>query len=413
MKQMARTFILIVATVGFACASFAESWQDRMDHTMAFFAPYWDEASGSFPSEINYDGSVKSETRHLIATSRMVYGLAHIGDIEKAKRLAQFMVEQMLRNDSYGPYFLTSVTPGEEAVAPTELVVNHQAYGLNGLVALYQKTGDQMTLNLIYQVFETFMKRFHDEQFGGFYDKFNLETGEAIKTKSYNSTVYVATSFLFDLYEATEDEQFGHLLAELATIVGRHFPDSETGFIIENFDRQWNPQWREWQKQPEGTIGISGHNFQAAWLLIRASELTEVISKQQEELFRATAAEILNSMLSKETVVDKTNGGVGDVYVRETSQTMWHTNKAWWQQAEAILALRAAELAQLNVPNAKTVRKSIQDFYVNKVIDRENGGEFAVVTKEGAPVVGVMKAQLGKSTYHAIELGRYMLKYGE
>ena len=413
MKQMVRTLIILVAVVGAASASFPENWQDRMEHTMAFFAPYWDDASGSFPSEINFDGTVKSETRHLIATSRMIYGLAHTGNIGRAKRQAQFMVEQMVRNDALGPYFLASVVPGKESPTPSELVVNHQAYGLNGLVALFQQTGDEMTLNLIYQIFETFMARFHDDEMGGFYDKFNLKTGEAIKTKSYNSTVYVATSFLFDLYEATEDEQFGRLLAELANIVARHFPDSETGFIIENFDRQWNPQWREWQKQPEGTIGISGHNFQAAWLLIRASQMTEVISENQEVLYKGAATEILNSMLSKDTVVDKTNGGVGDVYVRETSQTMWHTNKAWWQQAEAILSLRAAELAQLKVPGAKTVRKSIEDFYVNNIIDREKGGEFAVVTKEGAPVAGEMKGQLGKSTYHAIELARYMLKYGE
>mgnify|MGYP001545199951 CR=1 FL=1 len=413
MKQMARTLIVLVAMVGTASYSFAENWQERMAHTMAFFAPYWDESSGSFPSEINFDGTQKSETRHLIATSRMIYGLAHTDNIEKARLQAKFMTEQMMRSDNFGPYFLSSVVPGEETETPSELVVNKQAYGLNGLVALYQKTGDQMVLNLIYQVFETFMERFHDEEMGGFFDKFNMETGAPIKTKSYNSTVYVATSFLFDLYEATEDEQFGRLLVELATLVARHFPDSETGFIIENFDSEWNPQWREWQKQPEGTIGISGHNFQAAWLLLRAAELTEVVSEKQEKLFKTTAAEILNSMLSKETVVDRVNGGVGDVYVRETGQTMWHTNKAWWQQAEAILALRAAEVAQIDVTNAKTVRKQIQSFYINNFIDRTNGGEFAVVTKEGTAVDGEMKAQAGKSTYHAIELARFMIRYGE
>jgi len=190
------------------------------------------------------------------------------------------------------------------------------------------------------------------------------------------------------------------------------FVDPSTGWIVENFDASWRPDWRDWQKQAEGTIGVVGHNFQAAWLLVRAADLTVATADQARD-WRQAAATVLRSMLSKATVVDRDRGGVGDVYVRETDQPMWHTNKPWWQQAEAILALRAAERAGLDVPGAAEVRRSVTDFYLANVIDRRGGGEFAVVDRDGAPVQGERKGHAGKSTYHAVELARFMKAYGD
>src|SRR5688572_1923802 len=69
-------------------------WDRSIAHSIDFFDRHaWDEASGSYASEIAVDGAKKSETRHLIATSRMVYGLAHGSRVDakylaRAKRLA-------------------------------------------------------------------------------------------------------------------------------------------------------------------------------------------------------------------------------------------------------------------------------------------------------------------------------------
>ena len=140
---------------------------------------------------------------------------------------------------------------------------------------------------------------------------------------------------------------------ELADQVADHFLDPQTGWIVENFTTDWRPDWRGWQKQtvdtPQGkrdfTIGVTGHNFQAAWFLMRAVEFPEIpITSRQKYL--ETARNILSSMLASRAI-DRMNGGVFDVFKREDGQNMWHTNKAWWQQAEGILALTKADLINL------------------------------------------------------------------
>jgi hypothetical protein len=98
--------------------------------------------------------------------SRMVYGLAHGSKINPkylahAQRAAQFILNKMVRRDHIGPYFLSAVNAQGDIVPNdrlkidehgrvdrerTRLLVNEQAYGLNGLVALYQVTRDDKVL---------------------------------------------------------------------------------------------------------------------------------------------------------------------------------------------------------------------------------------------------------------------------
>lgn len=315
-----------------------------------------------------------------------------------------------------GPYFLSAVDPsGTVLNEKNVLIVNEQAYGLNGLVALYQRTRSPELLQTISEFYESFFKRFHDPVGGGFFDGFELSSGQPTQTKSYNSTVYVATAFLLELAttNAQMSQRYLPAIFELTDIVANHFIDKSTGWIVENFDRNWRPSWRDWQKQGEFTVGVVGHNFQAAWLLLRVSELSDPGSPRHAQ-YREAAKYILQSMLNR-GAVDHELGGFFDSFKRETSTPMWNTNKAWWQQAEGILALALAErLGVLNTPEAKTAKDRAIDFYFNNFVDRVGGGEFAVLDRSGRPNSDTEqngKGNLGKSTYHTVELARYMLLY--
>lgn len=177
---------------------------------------------------------------------------------------------------------------------------------------------------------------------------------------------------------------------ELADIVSQHFVDKDTGWIVENFTPDWRPDWRDWKKQtletPEGpqtfTIGITGHNFQAAWFLMRAAEFSEIPELVRQNYLNV-ARDILTSML-KSRAIDRESGGVFDAFKRESDQPMWNTNKAWWQQAEALLALTKALSINLfasdpMIEDTKGVRDSILAFYFTHFIDHNKGGEFPVV----------------------------------
>jgi len=402
-------------------------WKSSIVHSIEFFnRNAYDPVTGSYASEIAIDGQRKSETRHLIATSRMAYGLAYgyaltgnADDLRRSREVVRFLLTKMVRRDSAGrPYFLNAVDPTGTPVSPqTKLVVNEQAYGLNGLVALATVTPDMREkaelLSRIRELYQAFVFRFHDGSTtgkGGFYDGFDLNTGRAITTKSYNSTVYVATSFLLELAQLDRQVAYLNPLTEIGDAVATDFPDPHTGWIVENFTSDWRPDWRGWQKQPEGTIGIVGHNFQAAWLLLRLSEEPWIGAGRQAR-YRAVAKTFLEAMLSK-AAVDRQYGGFHDVFVRETSRTMWHTNKAWWQQAEGVMALTLAQkLGVLLTADATGVRDQAVNFYFASFIDRQRGGEYDVVTREGQPTAETMKGHLGKSTYHTVEFARFMMSY--
>lgn len=425
-------------------------WLDSIGHSIEFFdAHAWDEESGSYFSEITYDGHVKSTARHLMALSRMVYGLSYasqhdLAQLSRAKSAADYLLKKMIRTDPVGPYFVGTIGADGQAVLQDQLVVNEQAYGLCGLVALYDVTKDEQLRQQIGELYESFVRRFKDSsEAGGFFDLYDLHAGAPVRTKSYNSTVYVATSFLMEFSRVTGRLDAASTAGELADIVKSRFLDRTSGWIFENFDEQWRP-WadsiaglpvdqalsfvkdhvpagQQWQFQKVGTelrtIGVAGHNFQAAWFLTRMS-LDARYDVERRAQWAEGARTILMSMLRDggNGPVDRVNGGIFDVFQRETSETMWHTNKAWWQQAEAILALTlATKSGVLDSEDARHVRDQAVDFYFTHFVDRDLGGEFSELTREGEPTKdnGLVKDKglWGKSTYHTVELARYMLAY--
>lgn len=398
-------------------------WDKSALHSNDFFIRYgWDPASGSFASEISSDGKVLNDKRHLISTSRMVYGLAHSVGLDSsyltyAKKQAKFLLELMTAQDQNGLYFKSAVDSKGNLIAPeNKLVINYQAYGLNGLVALYKATKDPALLKKIEMIYGSFYKRFHDPVHLGFFDEFDNQSGKPIETKSYNSTVYVATSFLADLAElpTAKKAHYVKTVEELADKVVQNFLDPKTGWIIENFTSDWKPDWRSWQVQGDSTIGITGHNYQAAWFLLRATEFEE-ISEGKKAQYLESAKSILTAMLRSESL-DSENGGVFDAFKREADEPMWHTNKAWWQQAEMILALTKAESVNLFTDadtsiQARQARDKAVQFYFDNFVDYQNGGEFPVVQKNGTPVFTENKGQAGTGSYHQVELAIMMKEY--
>lgn len=401
-------------------------WSKSQIHSNDFFIHYgWDSKSESFSSDISSNGNVLSDKRYIIATSRMIYGLAHSSNINPkylyyAKKQSDFLLNKMTKNDSFGLYFKESVDSlGKEIDSNDTLKVNYQAYGLNGLVALYQISKNQKLIGKIENIYKSFYKRFHDPIHLGFFDEFNVNSQTAVKTKSFNSTVYVATSFLLDLANLKTKNQIHYTktIEELADKVVEFFPDDKTGWIIENFSFDWKPEWRNWQIQGSSTIGITGHNYQAPWFLMRASELNN-ISAEKKSQYLKIAKLILTKMLSSNSL-DLINGGIFDAFKREDDVPMWNTNKAWWQQSEMILALTKAISLNLFFDDeilknkATQARDSSFKFYFNHFIDYKVGGEFPVVQKNGVPILTENKGQAGTASYHQVELARFMKKYGK
>lgn len=426
-----------------------------IEHSVDFFEAHArDNKTGSYYTNIRIDGSRVNDVRHIVASGRMLYALSHSSRLnEKYKDHARHLRDYILRamtakEEGVGPYFRVAVGDDGKDVGqpPTELFIHHQAYGLCGLVASYSVAPSIEELIEIEAFYTAFRQRYKDAEEKGFLHLYTLPAdgrpGKASATKNFNSTVYVATAFLLELHDAVNrvqtskdaDPKHRELarkvyeiaasdLAELAEATANKLAAADgTGFIVESFDAQWNPAWPDNLKAGDDTIGIVGHNFQAAWFLLRASQMPSA-SKEQQAAYKAKAAEILKSMLGKPekagaAPVDSKLGGFHNGFRRASGElhTEWGSDKHWWQQAEGILALTLAEkLGVVTDPEALDARDKALQFFVDNFVDDEDdrgmNGEFKVVTREGKPRMEEPKGEPGKSAYHTVELYRYLIEY--
>ncbi|MEQ8221898.1 MAG: AGE family epimerase/isomerase, partial [Candidatus Eremiobacterota bacterium] len=299
-----------------------------------------------------------------------------------------------------------------EGEAEKPLAINEQTYGLTGLIAYYKATKDPEILEAIKGGHKFLTEHFTDKENGGFFDSVNNGTFEANKTKSYNSTVYPATSALLEMADIAEGDWKKEVLGQLKELTGdfiKYFPDLSTGFIKENFTSDWKEDWRGWQKQPEGTIGVTGHNTQGALFLLRAERLLGkegLLTAEEAKTYKDTAKNILDSILEKG--YDKQNGGWFDVFVRETGKNMWHTNKAFWQQEEGYLATLAMSKIDGDPKYKEATDKTLQ-FWDKYFMDREAGGDRQTVAQDGTALTDP-KGGPGKSSYHSVEMAKLALE---
>jgi hypothetical protein len=120
-------------------------------------------------------------------------------------------------------------------------------------------------------------------------------------------------------------------------------------------------------------------------------------------------------MLNK-PVIDWERGGVYDAFERHKDKTMWNSNKAWWQQEQAVCALiLALKRGVLKDPAVvQKARRAVEGgiaFFFDNFVDHVHGSEFDVVQEGGKPPPEATKGNPGKSAYHTVEFMRYLERY--
>jgi mannose/cellobiose epimerase-like protein (N-acyl-D-glucosamine 2-epimerase family) len=338
--------------------------------------------------------------------------------LDLAKHGVDFELAHHMKTNAAGETFWAQKVNRDGSLAEGEagkpIVINEQTYGLTGLIGYYKASKDPKILDVIKSGHKFLTNHMWDKKDGAFFDSVDAKTLEPSNTKSYNSVVYPAASALIEMADiadgAWKKEVCGQLKT-LADVFVEKFPDPQTGFIKENFTSNWGEDWRNWQKQPEGTIGVTGHNTQGALFLLRTEKLLSaegMLKPEEAQKYKDTAKSIVDSMLEK--TYDKENGGWFDVFVRETGQNMWHTNKAFWQQEEGYLATLAMSKLSDDPKYAEATTKTLE-FWDKNFIDREIGGDRQTVAKDGAPLTDP-KGGPGKSSYHSTEMAKLAMEIG-
>ncbi|MCE1248089.1 MAG: AGE family epimerase/isomerase [Firmicutes bacterium] len=421
LKQMSQTSKVSAAP---ALGS-KEFWVNQATHMTDFFAKVSkDDVNGGFFTHIDAQGNVSNkDEKFLMPTSRQVWAYAATyemtGDktyLDLAKHGVDFELAHHMKTNASGETFWMQRVNGDGSLGEGEtakpIVINEQTYGLTGLIGYYKATKDPKILEVIKSGHQFLTNHMWDKKDGAFFDSVDPKTLEPSSTKSYNSVVYPATSALLEMADIADGPWKKEVCGQLKTMADifvKNFPDPKTGFIKENFTTDWKEDWRNWQKQPEGSIGVSGHNTQGALFLLRTERLLSaegMLKPEEAQAYRNTAQTIVDSMLEK--TYDKENGGFFDVFVRETGQNMWHTNKAFWQQEEGYLATLAMSKLTGDSKYTEAANKTLQ-FWDKNFMDREIGGDRQTVAKDGAPLTDP-KGGPGKSSYHSTEMAKLAME---
>ncbi len=184
-----------------------------------------------------------------------------------------------------------------------------------GLVALYLQQPAPYLLVHIVKMYQAFYARFYDAELGGFYDAFDIKELKPIKTKSFASSVYILSALLLPLSEIPLEhnlkyERVYKPIRQLGDVMLTSFYDPSTGWIVENFSRDWQPDWRD-RRDGTNTITIVGHNLQFAWVLLRLAQ-RQLIDPSKINEAKDLAATVIRSVIKQggaiRPTVDSTTG---------------------------------------------------------------------------------------------------------
>jgi len=360
--------------------------------------------------------------------SRLVYGLSSTylitGEtwiLDAAKKLVDLQRSTMRYQSADGRfvYWAHAVKDGKRVLPSLfsddagSIPLYEQIYALAGLTQYYRITGDRAVLADIERSI-AFMDAHYwdgapkDPLMRGYFSHVDPATFDPAAPvernrlkKNWNSVGDHIPAYLNNLYLATRDTAYLTRMRELGNLISAHFPDPNSPFVFERFDRGWKPDLTyTWQQNR----AVVGHNLKIAWILTRLYHLTG------DEKYLKVARRCADLMVPNGE--DLRRGGWYDVIGRTPDprtgrhELTWHDRKAWWQQEQGILAYyvlygTTGADAYLDAARAGSA------FYNVAFPDHDDGGVYFDVQSDGTPYLVGDRSDKGshsKSGYHSMEL---------
>jgi mannose/cellobiose epimerase-like protein (N-acyl-D-glucosamine 2-epimerase family) len=392
-----------------------------------FFDRYaWDEASGSYASELDQDGALASPNRDIVALSRLVYAKsqspAGSRDLGRARRAQDFILQKMTTRDRHGLLFRSAVDAGGVPQGDRPYVFSfEQSYPVAGLVALYtaDRAANRELLPVLRDAAQSYWRRFHDDEHGGLFYYWNSArqdhaNDQGLAHQSYQSTVYPVSSFMLALRDADPENRAtydGWIRELLQVAIDR---------LVETRDGQLTGWLRERFVAAAGAplalddtyrMTEAGHVTQLAWVLRIAAERGIAPDGTTAARYLAVSRTLLERFVAHGGL--SPIGAVYDAFDRVTGQP-WldergRATSAWWSNLEAMIAFgRAARADAGNAARYAPILQGLSDAYFAHFVDGTRGGEYFRIDTRDGQVVDATKGGPGKSGYHSLEAYRYL-----
>jgi len=383
--------------------------QNTINRLLDFFQDNaYDAELNAYFSDIDNTGQITSDRIYNVALSRLIYGLSFSSIIdksylEKAKGAANFQMNKLIGQDSIGNYFISYIdAPSYTIDSSLALDIWQQGYGLCGLSELYRNQPDAKLLSTIHSIHEDFVTRFHDDINGGFYGNYNPQNGAVSGSKSLQSLLYPITAYMENLWlaDTPNREKYEPYLKENISIAYQNGWNRALGWVNIKFDDSWSPCEHRSAEEPCFNVA-PGHNFQFASLLLR-SKNWDFLTSEEKLKYQNLGLEIIDATLKKHIYPsDNLDQGFYSE-VNPVNNEITDRRKTWWQHCEALIALSLAE------DKYSAELKELETFYFDSFQDDVNRGEFFYLDENNKPLTNEWKGSIGKSTYHTIEMIRFL-----
>jgi mannose/cellobiose epimerase-like protein (N-acyl-D-glucosamine 2-epimerase family) len=396
--------------------------KEAENHLVNELLPFWtsrmmDYRKGGYITHFDREGKDTGEDeKSLIAQSRSLYTLssAHRAGYGEGKfaKLAEhginFMIDKMWDKEHGGFYWMTDRS-GDVKI--NKKILYGLSFAIYSLSEYSLASGDPRGMEYAEKTFELVQAYCSDTYFGGYFEMFERDWtlagpgSQGGDRKTLDVHMHLMEAFT-TLYECSGKEVHRRkLLEDIEILLNRMMhPDYKTG--IPQFTPDWEiaPQikfdiiwgWDRYSEQGEKNNPTDntcyGHNAEFAWLLIHALDILGKDTGQYKDLLIQIFDHTINNG------VDWEYGGVyvegphsGGVYDRE---------KEFWQQAEVMIGTLDACLLT-GEEKYWEAYSNVHRFVFDRVINRNTGEWFPLLTREGEPVWTHM-SHSWKVNYHTV-----------
>ncbi len=370
-------------------------WKTQaLEHIM----PYWtgnaiDKKYGAFHTNLDsvwdlYGSRNKFPSmisRHLFSYSSAYLLSGDDEDIRIADSTFSWLIEKAWDKE-YGGWYDALDEKGDPVQDSKTTFV--QVYAVTGLTMYYLVTRDKKALEYIEKSNNLLERHVWDSVSKGYFNSMNRDWSILDSNKSFSSMITPVSGYLIYLYQATNEQKYLDQISRILDVTIEHMIDPESGWVLEDFDRDWNYLSR---KNDASEVNI-GHNIEASWMLLRNYLLTD--NKDHLKSAQLLAEKIRSSGVFRDNGIWLTSAGRPD-------PSLHSPDTYWWIQAYG-------NMFSLYLYKISGNEKYLDDFrkgavlWENSFMDYRNGDTFFSVDSSGN-VTDARKANQFKASYHNIE----------
>lgn len=325
-------------------------------------------------------------SRHLFGYSAAYLLSGEDRFIDIADSAAAWLIEKAWDKE-YGGWYDGLDEAGNPTLTTKTTFV--QVYAATGLALYYFVTHDSAALDYIKRTNDLLEQKVWDKGGGGgYFNVMNRDWSVSDTGKSFSSEITPVSGYLAYLYLATKDQIFRDQIDRIMTLVNDKMRDRETGWVLEDFDRNWNYLG---SRQADNEIN-TGHNIETSWMLLKEYLLTG------EEHKKSAGLSIARKM-TESGVFNSYGVWLGSASVHDPLKTSSDTY--WWIQAYG-------NMISLYLYRTTGEKKYLDYFkagaelWDRSFVDRRHGDTFFRIDSAGN-LLDATKSGRFKASYHNME----------